>query len=213
MKQKHVSQIDNVARAAEPTFKSIFGDSWNDLPPVMHKRYAVRPYMDEVTTVEGVLDIVCAGPIKLFAPIFWLMGTIPPRNERSVPVTVSFESDKNTKEFRFNRVFHFRNRKPYRFQSRMIRTNGNEVIEIMRFGLCWKMNCVWEDGRVKLKHKGYFLQLFGHFIPAPLTMLLGEGSAEEKAVDDSSFDMSVEITHPWWGKIYEYKGRFKVTEN
>lgn len=198
---------------SEPTFKSVFGEAWDDLPPVMHKHYANHPYTDDITTVEGILDVMCAGPIKLFAPLFWLMGGVPPHNEKNVPVTVHFESNKESKEFRFNRVFHFKQRGAYSFQSRMIQTTGNEIIEIMRFGLGWRMNYCWEDNCVKLKHKGYVLTLFGHFIPVPLTFLLGAGNAEETAVDDNSFDMHVEITHPWWGKIYEYKGRFNIKEN
>ncbi|QKK05237.1 MAG: DUF4166 domain-containing protein [Pseudomonadota bacterium] len=60
--------------------------------------------------------------------------------------------------------------------------------------------------------RAMYLRLFGHFIPVPLTMLMGKGYAEEIAVDDERFDMIVNITHPWWGKIYEYKGRFKIVE-
>ena len=92
----------------------------------------------------------------------------------------------------------------------MIQTNNNEVVEIMPFRLGWRMSYLWEGGRVKLKHKGYVLCFFGCFIPLPITFLLGEGNAEETAVDDNTFDMFVTITHPWWGVIYEYKGRFKV---
>jgi len=89
---------------------------------------------------------------------------------------------------------------------------GNEVIEVMRFGLGWKMLYLWEDGKVILKHSGYALHLFGRFIPVPLTLLMGRGYAEEIAVDENTFDMITHITHPWWGKIYEYKGRFEVKE-
>jgi Domain of unknown function (DUF4166) len=206
-------EIDNLNLKSEPIFKSVFGDSWNVLPPVMHKHYMNRPYTDDVNTAEGTLDVMCAGPIKFFAPFFWFMGTVPPQNEKNVPVTVQFVSNKNTKEFCFNRVFHFRDRKPYAFQSRMIQTSGNEMVEMMRFGLGWRTSFHWEDDCVKLKHKGYVLKLLGHFIPIPLTMLMGEGNAVERAVDENFFDMEVEITHPWWGKIYGYKGRFEMRKN
>jgi hypothetical protein len=39
---------------------------------------------------------------------------------------------------------------------------------------------------------------------------MGAGYAEEHPIDDHSFDMQTHITHPWWGKVYEYKGRFEV---
>ena len=87
------------------------------------------------------------------------------------------------------------------------------MIEVMPSRLGWRMNYVWENQRVKLKHKGYVLYAFGHFIPVPLTFLIGEGNAEEIAIDDDHFDIIVTITHPWWEKIYEYKGRFALKES
>ncbi len=197
----------------DPIFKSIFGDDWDKLPPVMHKHYANRPFTSDITKVDGTLDVKCAGPIKALSWLFWLMQGIPPHSETEVPVTVNFESDKETKFFYFNRIFNFKTRKAYNFKSRMIQTTGNEVIEIMRSRIGWRMNYEWEDEKVKLKHKGYVLYVFGHFIPLPLTFLLGEGNAEELAIDENTFDMVVTIFHPWWGTIYEYKGRFSIRNN
>jgi len=208
-KQKQATSSD---LKSIPIFQTIFGKSWDDLPPVMHKHYANRPYTEDLTTVKGSLDVMCAGPIKLFSPLFWLLRGIPPHNEKNVPVTVHFESDKNSKAFYFNREFYFSTRKPYRFQSRMMQIKDNEVIEIMRFGLGWKMKYLWQDQQVQLRHKGYVFHLFGHFIPLPLTFLLGEGNADEIAIDDKTFAMNVTITHPWWGIIYQYKGQFEVQE-
>ncbi len=194
----------------EPIFKSIFGENWQDLPPVMQKHYANRPFTDDVTVVGGTLDLMCSGPMRMLSPLFWLMKGVPPKNEKDVPVTVNFKSDRSSKSFHFNRMFHFKNGRPYQFRSRMIQTEGNEVIEVMRFGIGWRMSYVWEDERVKLKHKGYVLCVLGIFIPIPLTFLMGEGYAEEVEVDDNTFDMSVSITHALWGKVYGYKGRFEV---
>lgn len=212
LRRRGVGRIDNLNMKSVPIFQDVFGDAWHDLPVVMKKHYANRPYSNDVTTVAGHLDVMCAGPIKLFSSLFWLMKGIPPHNESNVPVTVHFESNKVTKEFRFNRIFYFKNRNSYSFQSRMIQTSGNEVIEMMRFGLGWKMSYTWEDGCVKLKHKGYVVALLGYFIPVPISFLMGQGDAKEQAIDDDTFDMHVEITHPWWGKIYEYKGRFTIKD-
>lgn len=196
----------------EPIFKNIFGQAWNALPPVMRKHYANRPYTDDLTIAEGVLDVMCKGPLKLIAPLMMVLGQIPAHNEMNVPVTVRFQSDRNSRAFHFNRSFQFKNIKPYTFPSRMIQIKDNEVIEIMTFGLGWRMLYLWDGEKVILKHRGYALQVFGHFIPIPLTPLLGEGYAEEVAVDDDTFDMITHITHPLWGRIYQYKGRFKMAE-
>ncbi len=208
----HVAQIDNLDLKSAPIFKNIFGDDWDQLPSVMQKHYRNRPYTNDVTVVAGTLDVICAGPIKLLAPLLWLSRGIPLINACNVPVTVQFESSKDSKTFTFNRVFYFANKKPYRFQSCMVQTSGNQVVELMKFGIGWKTSFHWEHGCVKLKHRGYVLKLLGHYVPLPLTMLIGEGNAVEKPVDDHTFDMHMQITHPWWGKIYAYKGRFKLME-
>lgn len=210
LKRKNVQRIDNLELKNEPIFKSIFGDKWEELPPVMKRHYANRPYTQDITTVNGVLDVMCKPPLLYLSPLMKLLGQIPTRNETNVPVTVHFQSDVNSKSFSFNRIFNFANGKPYKFQSRMLQIKGDEVIEIMRFGLGWKLQYAWDGEKVILSHKGYALQIFGHLIPLPLTILMGAGYAEERPVDDNTFDMETHITHPWWGKIYEYKGRFEV---
>jgi len=202
----------STVKGRSPIFKSIFAKQWNQLPVVMHKHYANRPYSNDLTIVEGQLDVMCSGPIKLFSPLFWLLGGIPPKNESNVAVTVQFESYIDTKEFRFNRIFYFKERKPYSFQSSMVPIGGNQLVEIMKFGLGWKMAYLWQDNSVKLEHRGYVIKLFGHFMPIPLAWLLGQGNATETAIDDNNFSMCVDITHPWWGKIYEYKGKFTVKD-
>lgn len=212
LRRRGIGRIDNLNLKSEPIFKSIFGDSWNDLPTVMQKHYANRPYTNDEVIVEGTLDVMCAGPIKLLGPLMKLMGQIPTRNEKAVPVTVQFKSDQNSKAFHFVRTFNFKDSTPYIFHSRMMQIKDNEVIEIMPFGLGWKMLYRWDGEKVVLDHNGYALYLFGHFIPVPLTMLMGKGYAEEIAVDDDTFDMITHITHPWWGKVYEYKGQFKVVQ-
>lgn len=194
----------------DPIFQSIFGAAWDDLPPVMKKHYANRPYGDDVVTVEGALDVFCGGPVKALAWIFALMKSIPPWTEKSVPVTVHFRSDKRTRRFHFQRIFHFRGCKPYSFRSYMIQIAGNDVAEITGPCMGWRMRYGWENGKVVMRHNGYVLRLFGHYIRIPLELLIGEGYAEETPVDDNTFDMVMHLTHPKWGKIYEYRGRFEV---
>ena len=163
-------------------------------------------------TVDGVLDTHAAGPIRLLSPVLALMGGIPPFTTRDVPATVRFESDRDTPAFHFNRVFRFQGREPYRFHSRLLPRGGNEMVEIMPFGLGWRAAYTWENDKVVLRHKGFILRFCSHDIPLPLEPLFGRGHAEETAVDDDTFDMHMEITHPRWGSTYGYAGRFTITK-
>jgi hypothetical protein len=196
----------------QPIFQPIFGACWPNLPVVIHKHYANRPYSSDLVTVEGRLNVRCSRAFGFLRPIFHLLGGIPPYTGRNVPVTVNFRSTPDSREFHFDRTFYFAGKKPWRFQSKMLQVDGNEVIEIMRFGVVWRLHYAWRDGKVILRHKGYGLRIFGTLIPLPLTAILGQGYAEEIALDDDSFDMRVDISHPWWGKVYEYKGQFRITK-
>ena len=212
LRLRGVSPIDNLGWRDQPIFQTIFGANWNKVPTVIRRHYAIRPYADDRVTVEGTLDVMCRGPVRWLRPLFLLLGMIPPFNANKVPVTVVFESSRNSRDFLFNRTFHFAGRKPYRFRSRMRQIADDEVVELMRFGIGWKMRYLWRDDKVILQHRGYVLSLLGHLVPLPLTALFGAGHAEETAVDDETFDMWVEIRHPWWGKIYGYSGQFRISE-
>jgi len=212
LRRKGVERIDNLNLKQEPIFKSIFGSEWDALPVVIKKHYANRPYTNDVIIVKGELDVMCRPPLLWLAPVMKLLGQIPARNKNQVPTTVCFQSSRDSKAFHFDRVFSFSQGSPYSFHSRMMQVEGHEVMEVMRFRLAWRMRYSWDGSKVVLSHLGYAVLLFGHFIPLPLTMLLGRGYAEEWALDDTSFEMFTHITHPWWGKIYEYKGRFEVMD-
>ncbi|MCB1506940.1 MAG: DUF4166 domain-containing protein [Hyphomicrobiaceae bacterium] len=210
LRRRGVDRIDNLALKDQPTFKPIFGEDWEMLPPVLRAHYANRPYTTDEVVVEGVLDVECHGIMRLLAPVLRLMRQIPARTEKSVPVTVRLRSDTDTRAYHFDRTFRFASG-PYRFHSRMFPLGGDEVVEVMRFGFGWRMRYFWDGAKVVLQHRGYALRVAGHYVPIPLGLMIGEGYAEEIAVDDEHFDMMTHITHPWWGKIYGYKGRFRLT--
>lgn len=194
----------------DPIFKSVFGKDWDHLPPVMKKHYANRPYHNDKVTVEGVMKVETSILGRIISPLFRLAGTLVPYEGDNIPATVVFISTSNSDEFQFDRTFYFPGRKPYRFHSRMKPVGGNELVEFMRFGLGWRMAYAWSGEKVVLAHRGYVLRLFGFLLPLPMGIFIGQGYAEETPLDDNSFSMMMEITHPLWGKVYGYSGSFKV---
>ena len=50
----------------EQIFKSVFGTAWDKLPPVFQKRYINRPYSNDITSLEGEMDISFSKIISLF---------------------------------------------------------------------------------------------------------------------------------------------------
>jgi predicted DCC family thiol-disulfide oxidoreductase YuxK len=202
--------LDNLQRRDQPIFQSIFGGQWDDLPPVMKKHYANHPYSHDRVVVEGRMAVEFRSVLHVLRPFYRLLGTVPIVSAQNVPVRVEFDSDPDTRAFHFNRTFLLPSARPYHFRTRMLQRSGNELVEIMRFGICWCLRYEWDGQKVRLQHRGYALHWFGHFIPVPLHWLLGRGDAEEVALDDDRFAMQVTLMHPLLGQLYSYRGEFRV---
>lgn len=172
----------------------------------MHKHYAVRPDSNDVVTVEGTLDVNTSLPVRLAG----LLGILVPASGQNVPVTVTFSSSQSSHAFHFDRVFHYPDRKPYHFRSSMIPVGGNELVEVMRFGLGWHCAYDWDGETVILSHRGYVWRILGYTIPLPLGWLIGTGYAEEVPLSDDTFSMWTHTKHPWFGETFRYSGTFKV---
>ncbi len=137
---------------------------------------------------------------------------VPVENANNVPVSVHFKSVPSDSAFQFNRNFHFKDVAHYQFNSRMINTAGSDIVEIMRYRVCWCSKFNYQDNQVIMRHKGYALYLFDRLFPLPITWLIGRSDAIETAIDAEQFDMKVEISHPIFKVIYSYSGRFRITE-
>lgn len=195
---------------SEPLFQSIFGQQWEMLPEALRKRYANRPYSNDVITVEGTLDIYYSPLVALFMPLFRLFNVLVPYQGKNIPILVNFISKPNSPQIYFERTCYFPSKKPHSFFSYQQAIKEDEVIEFMRLGLGWRLKCSYNSEKVKLQHRGYVWKIGGRLIPIPLSFLLGNIYAEEQAISDNSFRMLMTITHPLLGKIYEYGGVFKL---
>jgi hypothetical protein len=198
-----------------PTFAAVFGAAWDGLPPAMKLHYANRPFTHDRMTVEGTLDIRMGPLMRCLAPVFAAMGMLTPRDGTGIACTVRFLSEPETNAFVFERWFHFPDRKPFRFCSRLVPKHGDEVVEYMPCGIGWACRYGYEDGRVLLRHRGYVWRLFGADIPLPFaSLVMGRGDAWEEATGERSFRMSMAMGGGLLGKLmaYGYTGQFTVTE-
>ena len=198
--------------SVQPIFQSIFAEQWAHLPPVMYKHYSNRPYCDDVVTVEGTMDVEFGWLVRLLSPLLRLFGALVPYQGNDIPVTVHFRSEPDSIAFCLDRRFTFSDNRSYIFYSRMMPVKNNIIIEFMKYGIGWKHEFSYDGDKVLLKHCGYVWEIFGKMIPVPLGLLVGRGYAEESALSEDSFKMKMCITHPLFGKMYEYRGQFEVRD-
>lgn len=196
----------------QPIFQSIFGKSWDTLPPVMQQHYANRPFCDDVVTVEGVMEVTLSPLAKLCSPLFRLSKTLVPKAGKNIAVTVHFRSEPDSNHFCFDREFRFPDGTTHRFYSRMEPIGSNEVVEWTASGIGWHAGYSYVDNKVVLKHIGYCIKVAGKAFPLPLSWLFGYGHAHEIPISDDSFNMAMTIQHPLFGVIYGYNGSFIIAQ-
>jgi hypothetical protein len=195
-----------------PTFQPIFGDTWSHLPQVMHNHYANRPFTNDVVIVEGLMEVKIHWLVKLFGPLFTITKTLVPKAGKAVEVTVKFKREADSNVYCFDREFLFQDGSAYRFFSRMEPVGGNQVVEWTSSGIGWRAAYTFENDRVVLRHRGYCIQVFGKRISLPLTALFGHANAEEHAISDNEFAMTMSIRHPLFGELYSYSGTFEIAK-
>lgn len=214
LKIKGIKKLNNLAaNNTEPIFKPVFGKKWDKLPKVLRKRYSNLLYSDDIITVKGNLDINFSKIMYLFLPFFRLFNVLVPYEGKGVPVKVNFKSMPDSSKLYFERTFYFPGKKPYKFYSYMQHIKNNTVVEFVCFRIGWRMKMSCQDDKVIMQHDGYVWNIFGKLVPIPLTFILGEIYAEEKSGSKNSFSMLMKITHPLFGKIFEYGGVFKLVEH
>ena len=198
--------------AKPPIFQSIFGAQWEKLPSVFRQHYANRPFCSDEVTVNGLMGIELSLFAKLLAPFMRITGILSPFEGKDVPVTVHFASEQNSNAVCFKRIFHYPDRKPYHFSSRVVPVVDQEVIEWMASGIGWHACYEFNGHKVIIKHRGYKIRLFGKVYALPLELLLGRGYAEEEVVDENCFRMHMKIKHKLFGTFYAYSGEFKISK-
>jgi predicted DCC family thiol-disulfide oxidoreductase YuxK len=210
LKRKHVGRIDNLELKKEPLFRDVFGARWDDLSPAFQKYYSIPPYGDDEIMLKGKVDVYCASPLRWLSPILSLLGQVPVVNEKEVPAALRLTGNRDVKVVRERRSYAFNKSALYTVRSQLVPLQDGEVIKLMPFGFGWKAKVEWDDHKVSYTHQGYIIRLFGHFVPLPITWILGQVSTEEMVTDTMTFEMHTRVMHPWWGCFYKVFGQFKI---
>jgi hypothetical protein len=175
----------------------------------MKKRFSNRPYTNDVVVVSGVMTIKRSRWMRLISPILKISGALIQQDGENIPVTVKFRSEINSSKYWFDREFKFS--PPIHFKSYMMNIKDNIMVEFMRFNMGWRSKFSVDGDRVLMTHHGFVFRFFNILIPMPTGLLLGKCNVIERQISDNTFSMEMNLTHFLFGKIYEYKGTFKMT--
>lgn len=206
-----VNKINNLHSSGKtPLFQKILNSSWHDLSFILKKRYTNRPYSNDVVAVKGILDIEYSKLFIFALPFLKLFKILIPYKGKNIPTSVEYCSKENKNTLTFKRQILLP-KKSYSFNSYMLPSKDNYIIEMIRFNFGCRMQCSLDNKKIIFKHQRYVFKLFGMFIPLPIAFLIGKAYAEEEGLSDDLFRMRMEINHPVFGKLYSYQGIFSIT--
>jgi hypothetical protein len=191
--------------------QSILGADWGQLPAPLqaHFNVGLAEGSEPLVRVEGTMDEIAHHSVgRLLFPLLGLFGMLVPYQGRGVPFSVI-----NTVAEGFlvwHREFRFPGKRPYVFQSRMCFEAPGLGIEYVRFGLGIRMRIYCEDGVLIFEDTGFVWKIGRWRVPLPGRWLLGRTRVTEWVGDDA-LHMSMTLDHPWFGRLFTYQGRFRVT--
>lgn len=201
-----------MAKARKPyLFQSVFGESWDNLPPVMHKHYAHRSHSNDTVVMQGMMQFKASRMAQLLSPILRISGMVPMFTAHNVPVTVQMCSQPDKAAVAFRRVFNLPERKPITFNTVFEPQQDNCLIDWTDDDIGWHTQVSYANRRVTMAFKGYCGRLFGRTFRLPLAWLIGTCTAWEKALDDNRFLMCMEIRRSNGELFYRYEGEFHIT--
>lgn len=172
------------------------------IPEVFYKHYNNRAMTTDITVANGKIDIFCKSFLTM---LFRAFKSAPGENAKNIPIKIILTSKLGSNEFDFERIFYLKN-KDYAFCSTLYVVKHGQLVEKQRSGICWHFSSRWDGEKVCLEH----IKFSWHNIRIPLEILIGKVNAYEWVVNESSFKMRANLTHPFFGKLYEYTGTFNM---
>jgi len=181
--------------------KQALSERWSSLPSVLQAHY-----QDANNKDIGKLSVEYPGWMQLFLNILHLFGALLNRKGQDISTEVEKTMQGNTQYW--HRTLTFKDGKKVFFKSHWNYAGGNRLEEYVNpiLGLC--MSVAVKDGKLLYEGEYFVLRLGILKLPLPEWMLLGHTTIVEEQIDPEHFKMDFKLTHPLFGQIYRYTGKF-----
>jgi hypothetical protein len=183
--------------------QQVLGADWDKLPPALQAHYRFG-----TTTDTGSMDIEYPRFMQPVWSILRLLGALVDRQGKSVTTIV--EKRVVGERQVWQRTITYPDGQIVRFDSFWVAAGNAEVIEFVNpvLGLQMAPYVVGE----KLHYRGvrFIAKLGPVMIPIPEWLVLGHATIIEEALDDTHFAMDFRLTHPLFGQLFRYSGKFEA---
>ncbi|BBA35784.1 uncharacterized protein sS8_3852 [Methylocaldum marinum] len=196
-----------------PVFRRVLGEEhWARLAPAVRRHYDLSPASAEGLILQGVMEEIRHSPlIKPWLVIArWFKALVPYPGD-NIPVEVRNATDPDKPDVLYwHRTFSFPDGRTTEFLSRMEPAGSGEVVEILRFGVGIRMRLAVRDGALVYTGLEHCWKVGPVMIGIPNWLLLGNAVIVESPVSDDEVRLDFEIVHPWLGRTFAYRGRFRT---
>lgn len=184
--------------------QTALGDSWSKLPAALQIHYQFGK-----TTDTGFMDIEYPRFMQPFLNVLRVFGALINQSGRKVPTVV----EKNVAGERqyWRRTIFYPSGKVVHFNSFWESAGDGQLIEFVNPILGLQMSVHVEGERLHYRGIKFVMKLGRVLLPIPECMVLGHTTIIEEALDSTHFAMDFRLTHPLFGQVFRYSGRFEAT--
>lgn len=195
--------------------KKALGEEWELLDDIVKQHYEMAPGTSSSMTIHGSMDKVFHSNIaKLFLLPGRIFGALVPYRGSDISTEVkNWTRNDNTKAMFWHRTLQFPGKPLTEFRSRMEYSNGDEIIEYVKYGLGIRMHMSVDDGALVFTSAGYVWDIGLARIPIPTWAILGDSKIVERAVSENEFYIDFNMVHPLFGRTFGYSGNFFIQES
>lgn len=195
-------------------YRRLIGEkSWHRLHPDIQRRFAL-PQAHRSVTYRGTMhEVYLSRAGRLLAFVCRLIGTplalYPGRN---VPMKVDVYPDPELPGMTWDRHYLYRHRRTNRVRSTKCILPETGLVEVVGCGFGMHLKIFERERALVFESRRFFWQSGGLRIPIPSLLTPGKTVVRQRALDDGSFEFSLDVRHPLLGQVFYQIGNFIETE-
>lgn len=181
--------------------QTALGADWDKLPAALQAHYRFG-----TTTDSGHMNIEYPHWMQPCLSALRCLGALVDRRGRRVATVVEKEVVGNRQFWR--RTLTYPDGRTRRFNSFWVAAGNDQLIEFVNPLLGLRMAPWVEGGRLHYRGVCFVVKLGSWLLPIPEWLVLGHTTIVEEALDDKHFAMDFRLTHPLFGQLFRYSGKF-----
>ncbi|MGY0193873.1 DUF4166 domain-containing protein [Leptothrix sp. BB-4] len=179
------------------------GADWDRLPPALQAHHGAEAAAD-----CGHMDIDYPSAMQPGLRLLGALGALLSRRGRQVETRVDRFLDGERQHW--HRTIRYADGEAITFDSVWVPSGPGRFIEYVNPWLGLEMAPTWDGQRLTCRGLRFVLRIGTWHVTVPQWLGPGVTTIVEQAVDDRHFAMDFRMTHPWFGQLFRYAGRFEA---